>query len=51
MNIIIYMCVYMYLFSYSSGKFTTNLSPYWKIRQIQNTTSCRDFDTINSNLD
>ena len=35
----IHVCVYMYVFSYSRGKFTTNLSAYWRIRQ--NTTSSR----------
>ena len=31
-------------------KFTTNLSAYGRIRQVQNTKSCHDFDTINLNL-
>jgi len=32
------------------GNFTTNLSANGRMRQIQNTTSCHHFDTINSNL-
>jgi len=35
---------------HSRGKFTTNLSPNGRIRQVQNTTSCHNFDTINLNL-
>jgi len=32
------------------GKFSSNLSPFGRIRQVQNTTSCRKFGTINMNL-
>jgi len=31
------------------GKFSTNLSPSGRIRQVQNTTSCHDSGTMNSN--
>ena len=30
------------------GKFSTNLGPFGRIRQVQNTTSCHIFGTINS---
>jgi len=32
------------------GNFSTNLSPFGKIRQVQNTTSCQKLGTINMNL-
>jgi len=33
-----------------SGIFSSNLCPFGRIRQVQNTTSCQDFGTINMNL-
>jgi len=38
------------LFLIRRGKFTTNPSPYGRIRQVQNTYSCHHFDAINSKL-
>jgi len=33
----------------SGGKFSTNLSPSGRIRQVQNTTTCHNFGTMNLN--
>jgi len=34
---------------YNWGKFSTHLSPFGRIRQVQHTTSCHNFGTINLN--
>ena len=45
-----FMYIHTYMYIYSRGKFRTNVSPYGRIRQVQNTTQFHNFDTINSNL-